>query len=113
MTAEIKREDFSSEQGFQGYQRLVDAKCILAHGGWRGGASLSEKQIVEGVFWSLLVNDPLIQAYEKIPSDILESIPSITPNEKILQEHIRKLNIVCCLFAIKPEIVIQALKKIY
>lgn len=113
MTVELTREDFPNDLGFQGYQRLSDAQRELIHGGWHGGSALSEKQMIEGVFWWLLACDPIILAFDKIPKETIQSLPSIKLNEKVLSERISKLEIVCRLFATKPDTVIQALKQVW
>jgi hypothetical protein len=110
---EIHREEFPSEVGFLGYQRLVWAHVELNHGGWKGARELSKKQQEEGVFWVLLGMDPIVQAYDHLPADVLADFPPIAKVGTPLDSYIAKMMRVSYLFATKPEVVIGALKKVW
>ena len=109
---EITREEFPSEIGFLGYKRLVSAHVELNHGGWKGARELSKKQQEEGVFWFLLAMDPVIQAYDRLPAEDLAGFPPVASVGTPLDSYIAKMMRVSYLFATKPEVVIEALKKV-
>lgn len=75
-----------SERARQALERLQDADSVWNHGGWRGGSSLSPKQQLDGLFWALLLTDPLIEVHDGIPPEVLASLPPAPPMDQALLE---------------------------
>ena len=69
-----QRVDFRSEDGYAAYQRLCDARGTM--NSWRQFAPTQERQ-EEFIFWWLLREDPLIQAWEKLPEEIKAAFPPL------------------------------------
>ncbi|MBK8793948.1 MAG: hypothetical protein IPN59_12620 [Holophaga sp.] len=100
---EPHRVNFRSERGYQAYLRLLDARCGFSSGAWDQFAPTPERR-EEAMFWFLMQDDPLMQAWDGLPEGTKGAFPPLkirhtTPGSVgVLEERMERLRRIAAVF---------------
>lgn len=111
------RSDFRSERGFQAWERLSSARGAVSMLAGIAGTSNMDR-LGELLFWSLLQEDPLMEAWNHVPVEArapLEQLEALPPNSRsadVMKERMDRLRKITALFMQNEEMVLNVLLKL-